>query len=277
MPGGRPRKKRTGPKKPLSAYTLFVVEVRNNVQRDNPHLSFKEVASKVGAMWRELPEHHKEKYQQLAEQDKVRYDREKEEWRIRAQNAPPEEDKQKRKKRKGAPKNNLSAYTYYIMDVRKDVQLNNPHMSFKEVAQHVGQMWRNLDVESRAIYTQKAESDKARYENDMIEWNTRLQAEAAEAALESKGKKKKKMGPKNPLSAYTYFVMENRPLVSVDNPKLSFGEVAAKVGVMWRALSPEERVKYDTLAAEDKDRYEREKESLKQRLQHYQTHQHYLQ
>mmetsp|Transcript_12080 Transcript_12080/g.19662 ORF Transcript_12080/g.19662 Transcript_12080/m.19662 type:complete len:279 (+) Transcript_12080:47-883(+) len=277
MPGGRPRKIRNGPKKPLSAYTLFVVEVRNNVSKENPDLQFKEVASRVGQMWRDLKDEHREKYQALAEQDKMRYEREKDEWKVRAQQAPPEDEKQKRKKRKGAPKNPLSAYTYYIMDVRKDVALNNPHMSFRDVAVHVGQMWRNLDAESRSMYSHKAELDKARYENEMIDWNARLQAEATEAALESKNKKKKKSGPKNPLSAYTYFVMETRPMVSVENPKMTFGEVATRVGQMWRGLSPESRTKYDHMAQQDKERYDREKESMKQRMAQFSHHsQHFL-
>lgn len=74
------------------------------MSKENPELHFKEVATKVGQMWRDLAEHHREKYQQLADQDKVRYEREKEEWRIRSLQAPPEEEKTKKKKRKGAPK-----------------------------------------------------------------------------------------------------------------------------------------------------------------------------
>jgi len=41
----------------------------------------------------------------------------------------------------------------------------------------------------------KAEQDKSRYENEMIDWNARLQVEAAEAAMEPRNKKKKKNHP----------------------------------------------------------------------------------
>ncbi len=47
----------------------------------------------------------------------------------------------------------------------------------------------------RQGYVLKAEQDKTRYENEMIDWNARLQVEAAEAALEPKAKKKKKNHP----------------------------------------------------------------------------------
>jgi len=179
---------------------------------------------------------------------------------------PPEEERQRRKKRKGAPKNPLSAYTYFIMDVRKDVAAKNPKMSFREVAIAVGKMWHALREEQRKIYNQKAEQDKARYENEMMNWTHMLNAEAAEAAMENKSKKRKKNGPKNPLSAYTYFVIEKRPIVSSSNPKLSFGEVATHVGQMWRALESEGRAKYEQLAREDKERYDREKEMMQNRL-----------
>ncbi|GBG34179.1 High mobility group protein [Hondaea fermentalgiana] len=266
MPGGRPRKPRSGPKKPLSAYTLFVVEVRNSVSKKFPELGFQEVAQRVGLMWRELPEEHRQKYQQLADQDKRRYDIEKDEWKIRSLVEPPEDDRQRRKKRKGAPKNPLSAYTYYIMDVRKDVAAANPSMSFREVAIAVGRMWHQLSEDDRKVYNQKAEQDKARYENEMINWTQMLNTEAQEAAQENKSKKRKKTGPKNPLSAYTYFVIEQRPIISTQYPKLSFGEVATRVGQMWRALDSTGREKYDILAREDKERYDREKEMIKNRL-----------
>ncbi len=68
----------------------------------------------------------------------------------------------------------------------------------------------------------------------------------------------------NPLSAYTYFVMEKRPQVSIESPKLSFGDVASKVGNMWRELSSEERTKYERMAREDKERYDKEKQSIQE-------------
>jgi len=58
--------------------------------------------------------------------------------------------------------------------------------------------------------------------------------------------------------------METRPQVSIDNPKMSFGDVATRVGNMWRELVPEQRSKYDSLAQDDKERYDREKQSIQE-------------
>lgn len=259
---GRPRKKRTGPKKPLSAYTWYVMETRSQISKQNPDISFSEVARIVGKMWKHLADQKKQRYRLKAVEDKRRYKIEKEEWKIRAaQMPPPEEARGKKKKRKGSPKNPLSAYTCFVMETRPIVACDNPQMTFGEVASQVGVMWRNLGPESRQKYTQRAEVDKQRYETEMRIWNQKLADEAAAAAAEGK-KKKKKTGPRNPLSAYTYFVMEMRPIVTNENPGKTFGQVASKVGQMWRDLNADNRMKYNLKAVEDKKRFEREKMML---------------
>eukprot|EP00924_Labyrinthula_sp_SR-Ha-C_P002346 snap_masked-scaffold_16-processed-gene-1.58-mRNA-1 protein AED:0.30 eAED:0.30 QI:0/-1/0/1/-1/1/1/0/233 len=77
-----PRKKRKkskdkeGPKKPLTAYTCFIKEQRSKVMKDNPGMSFQAVASLTGKIWQNLEAPEKEKYKEMAREDRKRYENE---------------------------------------------------------------------------------------------------------------------------------------------------------------------------------------------------------
>lgn len=72
-------------------------------------------------------------------------------------------------------------------------------------------------------------------------------------------KKKDPNAPKRSLSAYMFFANENRDIVRAENPGIAFGEVGKLLGLKWKALSAEEKGPYETKAANDKKRYEKEK------------------
>jgi hypothetical protein len=45
-------------------------------------------------------------------------------------------------------------------------------------------------------------------------------------------------------SGFILFSVEQRPKVKQEFPKLKFGQVAKKIGKLWKALTPEERAAY---------------------------------
>jgi hypothetical protein len=63
-------------KKPVSAYVIFSNMKRAEVKSKNPELSPKEILSLLGKMWRELSDDDKVEYNELAAEDKVRYQKE---------------------------------------------------------------------------------------------------------------------------------------------------------------------------------------------------------
>ena len=65
-----------GVKRPLSAYMYYASEKRSIVVDENPDATFGEVGRMLGSWWRECSDYEREKYDDLAARDKVRYERE---------------------------------------------------------------------------------------------------------------------------------------------------------------------------------------------------------
>eukprot|EP00475_Leptophrys_vorax_P000194 TRINITY_DN1011_c0_g1_i1.p2 TRINITY_DN1011_c0_g1~~TRINITY_DN1011_c0_g1_i1.p2 ORF type:complete len:407 (-),score=82.37 TRINITY_DN1011_c0_g1_i1:1702-2922(-) len=99
--------------------------------------------------------------------------------------------------------------------------------------------------------------------------DTRL-AEAKPSS--NKKKRKDPSAPKNPLSAYLFFVTEQRSQLaqqthsgnkpeegSAPGSSPSFSEVAKELGQRWKSMTEEQRRPYTEMAKKDKERYEAEK------------------
>ena len=65
--------------------------------------------------------------------------------------------------------------------------------------------------------------------------------------------------PKRNLSAYFFFMNDQRPKVVKSNPDLKVTEVGKKLGELWRAMSDSEKAPYVKKADADKIRYEKAK------------------
>jgi len=74
------KKDPNAPKRPSTAYIFFSKEMRHKLKTDNPKASFTEAGKIIGLQWKELDEAGKQKYHQLAEADKMRFEKEKGEY-----------------------------------------------------------------------------------------------------------------------------------------------------------------------------------------------------
>ena len=83
----------------------------------------------------------------------------------------------------------------------------------------------------------------------------------------TKTKKAKKVkdpnAPKRNLSAYFFFMNDQRPKVVKANPDLKVTEVGKKLGELWRAMSDSEKAPYNKKADADKVGYEKQKAAYK--------------
>ena len=80
----------------------------------------------------------------------------------------------------------------------------------------------------------------------------------------AKKKKKDPNAPKRALSAYNYFMKENRESIKSKMPADTKNtEVVAEIGKQWSALSDAKKKKYNKMAAKDQERYAKEMEQYK--------------
>ncbi len=79
----RAKKDPNMPKLPKNAYIIFSLEVRPTVAKSNPGLHGSEAAKELGRLYRELTPEQRKKYDDLAEEEKTRYKREKEDYNKR--------------------------------------------------------------------------------------------------------------------------------------------------------------------------------------------------
>lgn len=83
--------------------------------------------------------------------------------------------------------------------------------------------------------------------------------------------KKDKNRPKKPKTSYFFFMMEVRDSVAKSDPSLKIGDIGKAIGKMWKELTPEQKLKYEDLARDDKVRYTADIEKYNQALFHSDT------
>lgn len=166
---GKKRKDPNKPKKFMTAYILYSNNVRSSVSTANPEAKFGDIARLISKQFKALDEDEKAKWNELARQDKERYQREMENY------DPPSDDDEdggtrKKKKDPNAPKRNMSAFFIYSNDVRPAVRAENPGIKFGDVARLISSKFKGLSTEERAKYDKLAVADKERYQAQMAQY-----------------------------------------------------------------------------------------------------------
>ncbi|KAI8912776.1 high mobility group box domain-containing protein, partial [Gorgonomyces haynaldii] len=71
-------------------------------------------------------------------------------------------------------------------------------------------------------------------------------------------KEKDPNAPKRPMTAFLYYSQDHRQAIIATNPGQPISEVAKLLGEKWKTATPQEKMRYEEMAARDKDRYNRE-------------------
>ena len=77
--------------------------------------------------------------------------------------------KLKAKRDPNKPKRPLSSYVLFCNDMRPELKLTKPELSFGEMNKALGQMWK--EYEDKQKYESVAEEHKMKYQEDLEEYN----------------------------------------------------------------------------------------------------------
>jgi len=281
----RPPRDPAAPKRNMSAYLLYQNAMRDTFKQQNPGMTFGQLSKYTSAMYAEMPPAEKEAWNQRAEADKARYLHE-----LSTYVPPPGYDVKgdaiathvthtlppkprlnrgtiKTPRDPNAPKRNMSAYLLYQNCMRETFKNINPGMTFGQLAKFTSHMYKSLSADEKQRWEAHAAQDKARYEAEMASYVPPPGYDATGNLVEdrrlSKKYQKKPKDPEQPKRArgsFVFFTFDERPNVMAEFPGIKFVEMGTILGERWRALSNEEKQKYEDLAQEDKQRFNKEME-----------------
>jgi hypothetical protein len=180
------------PKRARSAYIIFCTLIRSDIKEKHPDLSSSDILKKTGEIWKNMTSDEKEKYNKLAEKDKHRYAKEKEEMsessvdeehkkdddeeepkkskskkdddeeekpkKSKSKKEDDEEEKPKKSKTKKdddeeeKPKKRASAYINFCSQKRDEIKSENPDLSFGELSKKLGEIWKSMSEEDKNEY-----------------------------------------------------------------------------------------------------------------------------
>lgn len=166
------------PNKPrgrMTGYAYFVQTCREEHKRKHPdeQVVFAEFSKKCAKRWKEMNEKEKKTFNDMTEMDRIRYEREMKEYVSRGGKAT---KRGKKKKDPNAPKRPQSAFFLFCADHRGPLRQGNPSLSVGDIAKMLGKKWAECSTETRKIYSDKSEIEKAKYVQVMEKYRASQQA-----------------------------------------------------------------------------------------------------
>ncbi|XP_042355079.1 high mobility group protein B1a [Plectropomus leopardus] len=162
---GKPRGK-------MSSYAYFVQTCREEHKKKHPEASvnFAEFSKKCSERWKTMSAKEKGKFEELARQDKARYEREMMSY------VPPKGGKKKKYKDPNAPKRPPSAFFIFCSEYRPKVKGETPGLSIGDVARRLGEMWNGTASEDKQPFERKAAKLKEKYEREVAAYRAKSKA-----------------------------------------------------------------------------------------------------
>jgi high mobility group protein B2 len=176
---GKPEKDINAPKRNMSAYLLYQNAMREHFKRENPGMTFGQLAKYTSHMYKNLTVDEKATWDGRAAQDKARYD-----TQLVAYVPPPghdargvliEDNRPRRRNKRGpkdplAPKRASGAYVCFTNDMRPKLHVEYPGIKFIELGKVLGERWRALTPEQKKVYEGMAAQDKVRFQLAMQQY-----------------------------------------------------------------------------------------------------------
>lgn len=162
-------KKSGKPKGKITAYAAFVQICREEHKKKHPEeqLVFAEFSKKCAEKWKTMGPKEKKRFEEIAERDKLRYEKE---LAAMPAGAGSPKKRGKAKKDPNAPKRPLSAFFMFCQEFRSVIKKQNPTFGIGDIAKQLGHQWEVVGDKSK--YEALAGKDKARYEKEMTAYKS---------------------------------------------------------------------------------------------------------
>lgn len=174
---------RSRPKR-LSGYNLFLKSIWPSLKQLNPGKDFQQVVSIAAKKWRAVDEHTKQLYANKAKDISVQFEKQYNEYlsnlniekmmaggrkakdlHLRSKSSHLEAKIRQLKK----PRPPRSPFILFCMEAR------HPNLKLSERSKLLAEKWKTLSDSEKQVYRQRAEEDKRRYHDDMIDWEMCMQ------------------------------------------------------------------------------------------------------
>lgn len=176
-----------GPKRPMSAYFLWMNENREKIQADLGTKNVGEVGKEAGERWKKVTAADRKKYEDKAEKAKADYEKTMAvfqksskfaEWKAAQSDAKEAKGEKvagkKREREEGEPKRPQSAYFLWLNTVgREDLKKSSPDAKVTEIAKMGGETWGKMETKEKKPWEDKAEKLKAQYQKDVAEFKAK--------------------------------------------------------------------------------------------------------
>jgi len=153
----------------------------------------------------------------------------------------------------GTSRGRMTAYAFFVQTCRDEHKRQHPEefVHFQEFSRKCASRWKTMTEREKLWFNQMADEDKRKVE-----------IETQQAVTKKKKVKRMKdpNAPKRALSGFFWFSNEERPKVQAANPDFKVGDVAKELGRRWADCDPSTKQKFEQLAAQDRQRYEKEKQ-----------------
>lgn len=158
-------KEKGKPKGAMTAYACFVQVIREEHKKKHPEeqIVFSEFSKKCAEKWKTMSAKEKKRFEELAANDKQRYERENAQWQSTHVGA--KGKKRKHLKDPNAPKRSISAFFFFCDEERPKVREIHPEWRVGDVAKELSKRWEACT--NKPKYEALAAADKARYEREI--------------------------------------------------------------------------------------------------------------
>ena len=252
-----------------SALAFYSMKHRPAFKVQFPGVGIEAINEKLREKWEQLAEEDKTSFGKQAARDLERYTWQRAEFDRRraaaraAAGLDPLPVGRSRRKRKRSVKSAKSAWMFFSGAMWARTKEANPDLDFSEVGKLVGNEWRSLSAEQKAPYKQKAEADAKRYK---VELKASIQSGAAPHQgkraraphRRGRGRSGFRSKVKPARSAWMLFSKDAWAQIKADD-NIVGSEMTRVVGERWRALTPDEKRPYQEAHQREVERFNREK------------------